>query len=468
MDNYRCFGEEQRARIRPITILLGENSTGKTSFLGAYRALNQVLSGGKIDFNLPPLQLGTFSDIVYKNRGPVFNIGYSETRDGFAREAKFSFTAQQTEIEVSEISVVIDNDLCFTFSKTTSDKVLVTLPTKEKVHVTAKTAGYYPLAQTVDHLFQSLLLVSTRSRKQAKRKDAAKNRSIEYLLLNDVFNYEELRSLYERMTIKSLWKRIDKVFNKALSELHKSKSVFFPLWIGAGLFPKSYGKDYVKAIAPIRSEPKRSYDPMPGKNSPEGDYTPMELLNLKLTDPERWEELNESLTNYGKESGLFTGIDIKKYGAGSDPFKIQVGVRNAKKTNLIDVGYGVSQALPILFEIFHNPSEEHTYLLQQPEIHLHPKSQVALASQLLESYKKDNSSFLVETHSEFFVDRVRIDVRKKKIDPKDVSFLFFSPDANRGVNIYNISLDSQGNLQGTPSSYREFFLAETHRLLGFD
>lgn len=468
LDNYRCFGKEQRAAIRPVTILLGENSTGKTSFLAAYRALNQVLSGGRIDFNEPPLQLGAFPDIVCRSRGQAFDIGCAERRDGFAREAVFSFSERQAEIEVSGIRAVIDGDLCFSFSKPKSDKVSVTLPTREKVLVTAKMAGCRPFAQTVEHLFQTLLLVSIESSKQVRSKDTATGPSMERLMLNHEFECDELRSLCDRMMKKPWWKRIDRVFSKALSQLSKPKPDFPTTGMGGVLFPTGCGSECVRALGPTRSEPKRSYDPKPGKNSPEGDYTPMELLNLKLTDPERWEELNESLTNYGKESGLFTGIDIRKRGAGSEPFRIKVGVRNARKTDLADTGYGVSQALPILFEIFRKSPEEHTYLLQQPEVHLHPKSQVALASQLIESSKKDNSSFLVETHSDYFVDRVRIDVRKKKIDPKDVSILFFSPDANRGVNIYNISLDSQGNLQGTPSSYREFFLAETHRLLGFD
>lgn len=468
LDNYRCFGKEQRARIRPVTILLGENSTGKTSFLAAYRALSQVLSGGRIDFNEPPLQLGALPGIVCRSRGQAFDIGCAERRDGFAREAVFSFSERQAEIEVSGIRAVIDGDLCFSFSKPKSDKVLVTLPTREKVLVTAKMAGCRPFAQTVEQLFQSLLLVSVKSRKKGRRKVAATGPSMERLVLNHVFERDELRSLCDRMMKKPWWKWIDRVFSKALSQLKDPKHDFPATGMGGVLFPKGCGSECVRALAPIRSEPKRSYGPMPGESHSGSDSAPMELLNLNLTDPEGWKRLKESLKRYGKEAGLFSGIDIRKQGSGFEPFRIKVGVRNSRKTDLADAGYGVSQALPILFELFHKSSEEHTFLLQQPEVHLHPKCQAALASQMIESFKKVNSSFLVETHSDYFVDRVRIDVRKKKIDPKDVSILFFSPDANRGVNICNISLDSQGNLQGTPSCYREFFLAETHRLLGFD
>ncbi len=58
VQKFRCFKDEQQATIRPITILLGENSSGKTSFLRSCQALNQVLSGRAVNFNEPPLDMG--------------------------------------------------------------------------------------------------------------------------------------------------------------------------------------------------------------------------------------------------------------------------------------------------------------------------------------------------------------------------------------------------------------------------
>ena len=132
----------------------------------------------------------------------------------------------------------------------------------------------------------------------------------------------------------------------------------------------------------------------------------------------------------------------------------------------MDVGYGVSQILPILVDVMHPGTGSRTFLLQQPEVHLHPRGQAALASLFVHSAKKQRNQFLIETHSDYIVDRVRICVRKKRIAPDDVSILYFEPRGN-SVTIHNLSLDADGNLHDAPSAYREFFSRETDGLLGF-
>ena len=145
------------------------------------------------------------------------------------------------------------------------------------------------------------------------------------------------------------------------------------------------------------------------------------------------------------------------------------------KANITDVGYGVSQILPILVQIL-NPSvsknDQHTTrssfsLLQQPEIHLHPRAQAEFSSLLVKLANKGNQSFIVETHSDYMIDRARIDIRKGNIRPEDVSLIYFEPKRNI-VNVHNISFDKMGNMEGVPPHYRQFFLKESKRLMGFE
>ena len=74
----RCFQDAQRGNLRPITLLVGENSTGKTTFLGCYRVLHQAFSGhdtdALLDFNEQPFSMGSFRDIVRSRRGPAGRI----------------------------------------------------------------------------------------------------------------------------------------------------------------------------------------------------------------------------------------------------------------------------------------------------------------------------------------------------------------------------------------------------------
>ena len=63
--NFRCFGTEQVANLAPLTLLVGENSTGKTSFLALIRALWDVAYREFApDFKEPPYDFGSYSDIV--------------------------------------------------------------------------------------------------------------------------------------------------------------------------------------------------------------------------------------------------------------------------------------------------------------------------------------------------------------------------------------------------------------------
>ena len=84
-----------------------------------------------------------------------------------------------------------------------------------------------------------------------------------------------------------------------------------------------------------------------------------------------------------------------------------------------------------------------------------------------ESVRENGNSFMIETHSDHIVDRMRILVRQGKIPAEDISILYFEPVKN-AVRIHNLEVDSDGNLENAPPGYRDFFLRESDRLLGFE
>ncbi len=130
--------------------------------------------------------------------------------------------------------------------------------------------------------------------------------------------------------------------------------------------------------------------------------------------------------------------------------------------NLIDVGYGVHAMLYVVHEITtaETPS---IFLLQQPEVHVHPVAQANLAQYMAEG----QHDYVIETHSDHLVDRFRLCVMKKILQPDDLSIVYFEKSEDgSGSRIHNISVDPQGNVIDAPDSYREFFLTETEQLLG--
>ena len=195
----------------------------------------------------------------------------------------------------------------------------------------------------------------------------------------------------------------------------------------------------------------------------------MYLSTAFFEDAQSWGALREALEQFGREAGLFDEISVKPLGKrGGEPFQMQVRKfgRRAKGPlrNLVDVGYGVSQALPVITELFRD-NKTPMFLLQQPEVHLHPSAQAALGS-LFCQISDWSRQLVVETHSDHLVDRVRMDVRDKigKLRPDDVSILFFERE-DLDVRIHSLRLDAEGNILGAPSGYRRFFMEESRRSL---
>ena len=80
---------------------------------------------------------------------------------------------------------------------------------------------------------------------------------------------------------------------------------------------------------------------------------------------------------------------------------------------------------------------------------------------------KGTGLFIVETHSDYMLDRARIDIIRGNIPLEDVSLIYFEPKGNI-VKVHNIGFDKMANMEGVPPHYRDFFLKESKRLMGFE
>ena len=224
------------------------------------------------------------------------------------------------------------------------------------------------------------------------------------------------------------------------------------------------------ASAPVRSKPRRTYDPSRVASDPEGDYVPMYLASAYFSDKKTWARLKDGLESFGQDAGLFDEISVKALGKrGSDPFQVQVrkfgGRLKGPLRNLSDVGYGVSQALPLITELLRESAARDMFLLQQPEVHLHPSAQAALGSLFCRTATRDRQ-LIVETHSDNLMNRVRMDVRDgvSKLKPSEVSILYFQRNA-LDVKIHSLEIDGEGNILNAPDDYRRFFMKEIKRSL---
>lgn len=237
-----------------------------------------------------------------------------------------------------------------------------------------------------------------------------------------------------------------------------------------GINQRFFSETHPFAGAPVRSHPRRTYDPGRVAPDPEGEWIPKYLVTLRLTDRDLWNKLKDVVVEYGKLAGVFDEIRIQQFGSGgSGPFQIQVRKHDRRLKgpwrNLIDVGYGVSQILPLFIELL-RPESANMFLLQQPEVHLHPSAQAALGTMFCQ-LTSQGKQLIVETHSDHLIDRVRMDIRdrKTKLRPNDVSFLYFERKG-LDVHIHSLGIDEEGNILNAPQDYRRFFMDEVNRSIG--
>ena len=432
MEEVRCFGERQTLEIRPLTFLVGENSTGKTTALACFHVLADYLRGHGLDFNSKPSNqhpyfMGTFKDIVRnsKKKEKKFKLGFASKYNNEDIETTIELVEKKEEIEpvVRSITMKFTDGEIIVRSEDAMDRWELRLDSYDEGQ------NRYRIACNTDRLNEHTVFLFAPPFTQESKGEIAFSKYFEKKVKN---------------------------FIGSPSDVFRTMSVF--------------------STSPIRSRPKRTYDPEREFDDPEGSDIPMYLMRIEATQNKEWEKLKQQLIEFGISSGLFQDIKIKNFGRSlSGPFQLQFKVRGPT-SNISEVGYGVSQILPILVQILNygirkSPDPEYEdmsyFLLQQPEVHLHPKAQAEFSSLLANSANQGNQSFIIETHSDYMIDRARIEIRKGTIKPENVSLIYFEPKGNI-VNVHNIGFDEMANMTNVPTHYRNFFLKESKRLMGFE
>jgi energy-coupling factor transporter ATP-binding protein EcfA2 len=422
LTNVRGFAGAHTFNIRPITILLGENSSGKTTLLASlYAILNKDFPTADSLLNRAPFDLGSF-DTVATYRGGAYG--------------------RATSFEL-EWSINNDNGIRATFRNADGTAKLDSFEARLGLLKVTGTSGP-----------DGTQLEATKSTgKSGEKPITARFTAPSPDAPQKTFRFQELFRYY-LSTLTDADGRIKDISN-VNSDFLTSLQVL-PRQL-AGRLP------HVTALSPLRTRPRRTYDELNDEFKPEGDHVPLILSRLLAAKQKGATAQLESLMRYGRASGLFEKIDVKRLGKQpSDPFQVRIKMKGPD-ANLVDVGYGVSQALPIVVEAIMAPDEE-MLLIQQPEVHLHPRAQAALGTFFAELVASSKKQFVIETHSDYLVDRVRLSVTEGIIAAKDVQLIYLER-AGLDINVHQIDLDENGNLVNAPAGYRKFFLQEEIKLM---
>lgn len=490
--NFRPLKSIKELNLKPITLLVGANSSGKTAVLQTILMLKQTLESRNIDAPLVVrgkyVDLNSYRDIIFKhelnkNIEIELNIKLDENKFRGYEDIKNIVKINLSEILNSiNISYAFGYDKKMGIIKNQSFEIchknifkavykgrnvlninyldsVISYETKNGQLFEIKNFMYIPITDQYIHRTIMEYLSNSERKHHLETRKKEVNERIGQMTLDgkklsaraaarlEAFNsrlefYQSQLSMMDERTEEILGSydiSEMQIIDFILKLIKESM-----LRVQQTLLERTY------YIGPLRDWPQRYYftsGERPRDVGLGGEYTIDVIFYGFLNNKER----SNKLSYWMKKMELAETIQLEQITEGI--YTLLVGDPNLDiKITLADIGFGASQVLPIIVEGFY-ARENSLLLIEQPEIHLHPKLQSALCDLLIDIVK-ENKQVIVETHSEHLILRLQRRIAENVISHKDVSLLYFETSKN-GTIITDIELDENGLLTRWPKGFFE-------------
>jgi predicted ATPase len=444
VENFKSLENTGMIEIAPITIFIGPNATGKSSALQPLLFLAQTMTNSRDEVgflpNGPYLNLGNYSDFINQHdvkKKLTIELDFSKERKKYSRTCIKGKKIK--EIEDAKIGDIPPAKYIIRFICEKDNQ-----PELEQIEI-------------LDCLDRLLL-----SRKLGENK---KYDIVFYTELNkeDKKIYEIIENQRPKNFIFDDYDIIESVFNarKRISRIKLEKS------IAAFLNLISDNKrrvinvlEKIKYIGPIREEAKRIYTYNKRNFDDVGRFgeNTASILYQNSSLTEKNCELKEWLAKFNLAE------DYNMIVVPDHPELFSLEFKESKKDyfiNYADSCFGLSQLLPILVQSIYSKDEE-INIIEQPELHLNPRLESVLAdffTTMVKEYKKKR--FMIETHSEYFLLRLRTYIKKGKLAHDKVN-IYFTENIDGNSTIRKIEIDKNGDFPNNdwPIGFFEESLSE--------
>lgn len=236
--------------------------------------------------------------------------------------------------------------------------------------------------------------------------------------------------------VQALNLRHEKLF-RLLSYLGPLRTKTERLYSWTGIEPESVGYAGENTVAAILAAHSRKINL--GPKRPTKPF--QEIIALEL-----------------KKMGLIDEFKVNPISEQRQEYEVKVRAKGSKDwVDLPDVGFGISQVLPVLVQCFYAPSGS-IILMEQPEIHLHPSAQSALADVMIdvinsrENGADRNIQLIIETHSEHFLRRLQRRIAEDVVPQEKVS-AYFANITKTPATLEPLQIDRFGNIQNWPENF---------------
>jgi hypothetical protein len=398
--NYRCFADQQEVELRPITVVLGKNNSGKSALV---RAPIVMATGIRNSFPLP-------LDLVQ-----------------FGEDAPEFIDLVHQRLELSYISVGLD--------------------------LVGSEGELYTLKATIQNVVEW---------------NTQRIRDWSLQSGNQSSFYEWFPGLDSEGSEQHPYRRPDNVAEPVWLEFKGLLPTELPGDDGAGWFDPERIRssfDIVRHLGPFRARPRRLVR-LPAREPEQDEFGGRTQEILIYDHARRKGRLIERINEYLRDQLPGWELEVRSQLDG-----YAVGLRSLANQELwvsaTDSGTGITQLLPFLVrraqDEINPPKRDVLEVIEEPELHLHPSAQSVLADLYIMAIRNEHVRFLVETHSESFMLRLRRRVAEGRVNADQLAFYFIDGDGESSI-IKQINIDESGNVDYWPKGIFEENFEEVRAL----
>lgn len=396
LTNFKSWDDTGPIRLAPLTIFFGRNSSGKSSLLQSLLLMKQtaesldprlVLDFGGTD---KYVDLGSYQDLVL-NHETGRNIGLT-----------FKWQPQEpVTLRPGSASQLVADDLSFSVSigqERREQQLSEIFVERLNYQVNSDRTQYATMLRRPSKRYD----VSTRG--LGVRRRPTEQGSLPAPIKCYGFPDEVISSFLNGRTLAELSLQFDELMSA------------------------------ISYVGPLRQRPQRGY-------------------RWRGTSPaSAGRGFQVNLGHWLNHLGLIDRFTLEQIRASAEEYELKVTVAGSRtEVSITDVGFGVSQVLPVIVQVFYAPASS-SVILEQPEIHLHPAAQSALGDVLLAAVNDNDVQLLVETHSEHLLHRIQRRIAEEEITADDVA-LYFVETRDGGSEIHELKVDDYGNILNWPQDF---------------